>query len=59
MEGVSDFVFQSEAISWYFNKAKYGQDYNSCDKNCCSTFGLVCRHFGTIVFGAINAYIPE
>lgn len=59
MEAISDFIFQSEAILWYFNKAKYGQDANMCGKNCFPTIGLLFRHFGTIVFGAINAYIPE
>ena len=58
MEGIADFIFQSEAIHWYFNKAKYGQDTNKISKNCFPTFGLLCRHFGTIVFGGINAYIP-
>jgi hypothetical protein len=56
MEGIADFIFQSEAIHWYFGKAR---DQNKIRTSCLSTFGLLCRHIGTIVFGGINAYIPE
>ena len=59
MEGLSDFIFESLAIHWYFNKAKYGENYSRCGRNCSNTLSLVFKHIGTILFGGINAYIPE
>jgi hypothetical protein len=59
MEALSDFIFESIGIHWYFNKKKYGEDYSRCGYNCSPTLSLVFKHFGTIVAGAILAYLPE
>lgn len=59
MEGLSDFIFEALGIFWYFNKAKHGEDYSKCARNCSPSLGLVLKHIGTILFGGINAYIPE
>ncbi len=62
MEAISDFIFESMAIHWYFSKGKYGEHgekYSRFGKNCIPTVGLMCRHIGTIVFGSISAYVPQ
>lgn len=59
MESLSDFIFQSIAIHWYFNEQKYGEGYSKCTKNFSTTLGLTVRHVGTISFGSIYAYIPD
>ncbi len=59
MEGLSDFIFQSFAVHWYFNNRKYGDDYSRCGKNCSDSVGMLFKHIGTVAFGFVNAYIPE
>ena len=59
MESLSDFIFQSIAIHWYFNEQKYGEGYSKCSRNLSATFGLCIRHIGTICMGSIVAYTPD
>lgn len=59
MEALSDFVFQSIAIHWYFNEKKLGKDYGKISNNLCPTLALTVKHIGTIIFGHVLAYIPE
>jgi hypothetical protein len=55
---LSNFIFESYAVCWYFNERVQGRDYSRIT-NIFKTFGLLVWHFGTIAYGAIIAYTPE
>lgn len=59
LQALSDFIFESIAIHWYFNEKKYEGGYSRIGKNLCPSLGLSIRHMGSIVFGWVLAYIPE
>jgi len=66
MESLSDFLFQSFTILWYFNNKKYGPNpenpdggYSSCCSNFYPSLRYAFRHLGTIIFGSIYAFIPD
>lgn len=59
LQSLSDFLFQSIALHWYYNEKRLESGYSKLGNNLWPSLGLCVRHSGSIVFGWVLAYIPE
>lgn len=58
MQSLSDFLFESIALHWYYNEKRLESGYSKLGNNLWPSLGLCVRHSGSIVFGWVLAYIP-
>lgn len=58
MISLSNFLFESFAIHWYFNERVFGYSYSRCN-NFTNTLRLLFWHSGTIIYGSVLTYLPR